>query len=117
MIEARIIELGRGPTIEGSRITVFDVLYYHQNGWYRDEIACLFRLSSRQVEAALRYIEEHKEEVMATNAKIEARIARGNPPELQAKLDAIHGAARAKWEELRRSKGQEIQGEGHSGGH
>ena len=45
MIEARIIELGRGPTIEGSRITVFDVLYYHQAGWYRDEIACLFRLS------------------------------------------------------------------------
>jgi hypothetical protein len=54
---------------------------------------------------------------MAENAKIEARIARGNPPELQAKLDAIHGAARAKWEELRRSKGQEIHGEGHSGGH
>ena len=117
MIEARIIELGRGPTIEGSRITVFDVLYYHQAGWYRDEIADLFDLSSRQVEVALRYIEEHKEEVMATNAKIEARIARGNPPELQAKLDAIHGAARAKWEELRRSKGQEVPGEGHSGGH
>ncbi len=27
MIEAKIIELGRGPTIEGSRITVFDILY------------------------------------------------------------------------------------------
>jgi uncharacterized protein (DUF433 family) len=117
MTEARIIELGRGPTIEGSRITVFDILHYHQAGWYRDEIAALLRLSSRQVEVALRYIEEHKEEVMATNAEIEARIARGNPPELQAKLDAIHSAARAKWEELRRSKGQEIQGEGHSGGH
>jgi uncharacterized protein (DUF433 family) len=117
MVEARIIELGRGPTFEGSRITVFDVLYYHQTGWHRDEIACLFRLSSRQVEVALRNIEDHKEEVMATDAKIEARIARGNPPEVQAKLDAIHGAARAKRAELSRSKGQEIQGEGHSGGH
>jgi uncharacterized protein (DUF433 family) len=117
MIEARIIELGRGPTIQGSRITVFDVLYYHQAGWHRDEIACLFRLSSRQVEVALRYIEEHKEEVMATNAEIEARIARGNPPALQAKLDASRGAALARLEELRRSKGQEVQGEGHSGGH
>jgi uncharacterized protein (DUF433 family) len=109
MIEARIIELGRGPTIEGSRITVFDVLYYHQAGWYRDEIACLFRLSSRQVEAALHYIEEHRDEVMATNAKIEARIARGNPPELQAKLDASKGAAQAKLEEIRRQKAQEVR--------
>jgi uncharacterized protein (DUF433 family) len=117
MIEARIIELGRGPTIEGSRITVFDVLHYHQAGWYRDEIACLFRLSSRQVEVALRYIEEHKEEVMAENAKIEARIARGNPPELQAKIDAARVRTQAMIEELRRSKGQEVRGEGHSGGH
>jgi uncharacterized protein (DUF433 family) len=117
MIEARIIELGRGPTIEGSRITVFDVLHYHQAGWYRDEIAAFFRLSSRQVQVALQYIEEHKEEVMATNAKIEARIARGNPPELQAKLDASKGAAQARREELRRKKSQEIHGEGYSGGH
>ena len=116
MIEARIIELGREPTIEGSRITVFDILHYREAGWYRDEIAVLFRLSSQQVEVALRYIEEHKEKVMAENAEIEARIAGAIPPSSKPK-STLPGPCSTMIDELRRSRGQEVQGEGHSGGH
>src|SRR5438477_8040406 len=86
----RIIDRGRGPEIAGTRITVYDVLDYYKSGWHRDRIAATLRLSSRQVEAAIRYFEEHRDEVMEAYERIRARHARGNPPELQAKLDAGH---------------------------
>jgi uncharacterized protein (DUF433 family) len=46
-MSAKIINRGRGPEIEGTRITVYDVFDYARQGWHRDRIAALFRLSSR----------------------------------------------------------------------
>jgi uncharacterized protein (DUF433 family) len=117
MLEAKIIDRGRGPEIAGTRITVYDVLDYHKSGWHRDMIADTLELSSQQVEVAIRYIEEHRDEVMADYQEMLARDARGNPPELQAKLDAMRGTARARLEELRRSKRAETADEGNSRGH
>ena len=117
MIEPRIINRGRGPEIEGTRITVYDILDYHKHGWHRDRIAIFFRISSAQVETALRYIDEHRDEVMAAYQKMLERDARGNPPELQAKLDTFRGTARAKAQELRAAKEREARDAGHSGGH
>ncbi len=117
MIEPKIINRGRGPEIEGTRITVYDVLDYHLDGWHRDMIADNFDLGSDEVEAAIRYIDEHREEVMAAYQKMLERDARGNPPELQAKLDALRGTARAKAQELRAAKEREARDAGHSGGH
>ena len=117
MLEAKIIDRGRGPEIAGTRITVYDVLDYHKMGWHRDMIADTLELSSQQVEVAIRYIEEHRDEVTADYAEMLARDARGNPPELQAKLDAMRGTARARLEEIRRSKSAEAADEGNSRGH
>ena len=39
MLEAKIIDRGRGPEIAGTRITVYDVLDYHKSEWHRDMIA------------------------------------------------------------------------------
>jgi uncharacterized protein (DUF433 family) len=117
MLKAKIIQRGRGPEIEGTRITVFDVLEYHAKGWHRDEIAGLFDLSSQQVEAAIGYIEEHREEVMATYDKIMERINRGNPPEIQAKLDAGHERFLAMVREHREAKAREAGDAGNSGRH
>jgi uncharacterized protein (DUF433 family) len=64
MLEAKIIDRGRGPEIAGTRITVYDVLDYFKSGWQGDMIADTLELSSRQVEIAIRYIEEHRDEVM-----------------------------------------------------
>jgi len=116
MVEAKIIDRGRGPEIAGTRITVYTILEYVQGGWRRDDIAFWLNLRKDQVDVATSYIEEHKEDVTAQYKKIMERINRGNPPELQEKLNAVHGSARARLEELRRSRSREAADEGHSGG-
>ncbi len=117
MLEAKIIKTGRGPEISGTRITVYDVLEYANTGWHRDMIAAILSLSSHQVETAIRYIEEHRDEVIASYENNMERIRRGNPPELQTKLDAAHERLQAKLLELRQGKDREAQDAGHSGGH
>jgi uncharacterized protein (DUF433 family) len=116
MTEATIIEAGRNPRIAGTRITVYTIWEYIQEGWRPDDIAFWLRLTRDQVEAAIRYIEEHEDEVRAEYTTIMERINRGNPPELKAKLDAAHERLQAMIRERRRPNGQEDPDEGHPGG-
>ena len=46
MQAAKIINRGRGPEIEGTRITVYDIWDYALENWHRDAIALRLRLSS-----------------------------------------------------------------------
>jgi uncharacterized protein (DUF433 family) len=117
MLEPKIIDRGRGPEIAGTRITVYDVLDYFTTGWHRDMIADTLDLSSREVEVAIRYIEEHRDEVMAEYEEMLACDARGNPPELQAKLDAGHERFLAMVRERQLAKTQENRDAGDSRGH
>jgi uncharacterized protein (DUF433 family) len=117
MLEAQIIKTGRGPEIAGTRITVYDVLEYYKTGWHRDMIADTLMLSSQQVEAAIRYIEDHRDEVMAAYPRNMERINRGNPPELQVKIDAAHERLQAMVRELREAKNREAQDAGNPRGH
>jgi uncharacterized protein (DUF433 family) len=84
----KIIERGRGPELEGTRITVYDIIPYLEDGCSANYIAAVLMLSTREVEALTQYIEEHKGEVMAVHREIEERIARGNPPEVESRLAA-----------------------------
>jgi uncharacterized protein (DUF433 family) len=93
--EARIIDRGRGPEIEGTRITVYDILDYYKQNWHHSSIAIWLSLSSAQVLAAMAYIDTHNEEVWANYRIMLERDAKGNPPELQAKLDALVAERRA----------------------
>jgi uncharacterized protein (DUF433 family) len=97
----RIVDRGDGPKIEGTRITVYAVLEYLKHGHKRDWIAAFFRLSSAQVQAAMDYIRENEAAVNAEYEKIMARIAKGNPPEIVAKLQANHELVKAKLAEYR----------------
>ena len=36
MLEAKIVDRGRGPEFAGTRITVYDVLDYHKTGLHRE---------------------------------------------------------------------------------
>ena len=81
---------GRGPEIEGTRITVYDVLDYMLAGWHCERIAFLFKLHPEEIQVAMDYIRDHSLEVLREYVKILERCERGNPPELQAKLDARH---------------------------
>ena len=88
-MSAKIINRGRGPEIEGTRITVYDVLDYAKHGWHRDRIAALFRLSSRDIQAALDYIQQHEEEVTASYKRILERQRHSSyPPDVEAKINA-----------------------------
>jgi uncharacterized protein (DUF433 family) len=103
--EAKIINRGRGPEIAGTRITVYDVMDYYKDGWHRDQIAVLFRLSSRDIQAAIDYIEAHKEEVEVEYQKILDRHRNYKyPPEVQAKLDQIRGEATQRLQEIRQRR-------------
>src|SRR5687768_17508479 len=85
-----IINQGRCPRIAGTRITVYDVMDYLQAGWSEQGTEFIHLISREQVVAAKRYIEEHRNEVMAVYQRILERDAAGNPPELQSRLDATH---------------------------
>ncbi len=96
-MNAFIMDRGRGPEIAGTRITVYDILDYTTRDWHHSAIASALGLSSRQVLAAIQYIEEHRDEVVAEYEAMIERDSRGNPPELKARLDAIHQECQQLW--------------------
>jgi uncharacterized protein (DUF433 family) len=99
--------------IAGTRITVWDVLHHHENHWSMEDIADVLGLSIDQVQAAMDYIQAHADDVMKTHRSIEERNARGNPPDVQAKLTTAR-AKRIEWlKERKDSSVQERQGVGN----
>lgn len=115
MQEVQIINRGRGPELSTIRITVYDIIPYMQRGYDSAGIAEAFGISLAEVEALQCYIEEHREEVMEENRKIEERIARGNPPEIEEKRKQSHAKLLALCEELRRKRSKEAANDGNSG--
>jgi uncharacterized protein (DUF433 family) len=114
--ESIIIDRGRGPEISGTRITVYDVMDYYTAGWHRDEIAVLFRLASRDIQAAIDYIEAHKAEVTAEYQKILDRHANYKYPEwVQKIVDETRGSAKKRLQEIRTRRAQE-NGDAHHHG-
>jgi uncharacterized protein (DUF433 family) len=101
-----IHDRGRGPEIKGSRITVYSILDFMIDGWHCERIADWFRLHPEEVKAAMEYIREHTLEVMREYVKILERSERGNPPELQAKLDASHEKFQRLMAQVRAAKGR-----------
>ncbi len=58
--------------------------------------------------------EEHRDAIMAHHQKIEERIARGNPPEIEAKRVKSRAKLLALKEELQRKRAaEESNGTGH----
>lgn len=82
----QIVDRGDGPKIEGTRISVYAVFEYLEMRRSREWIAVLLGLSSRQVQAAIDYIAEHRADVQAEYQKIADRIRNGNPPWVQERL-------------------------------
>jgi uncharacterized protein (DUF433 family) len=92
---AKIIERGRGPELEGTRVTVYRIMDYAGGAVPVPEIAEELGLTEEQVQVALEYIEAHCDEVEREYAKILERVHRPNPAWVEA------GCA-ATWDELRR---------------
>ena len=90
-----IIDRGRGPEIAGTRITVYDIWDYLKEGCHHTAIASTLRISSAQVQAAIQYIDEHKDEVLAEYQKMLDREAQGTPPEIRSKLQTSRSKLQA----------------------
>jgi uncharacterized protein (DUF433 family) len=94
MLKPVIADLGRGPQIVGTGITVYDVLDHSRNGWDAVSIACEFGISSPQVEAAIVYADTHSD-VEDDYAAILEKRRKGNSPEVRALLLRILSEADA----------------------
>jgi len=116
-MSAKIINRGRGPEIEGTRITVYDVLDYARQGWHRDRIAALFRLSSRDIQAALDYIDQHQDEVTANYQTMRTRQKNYSyTPDIAAKIAVSRQRAQSRLAALQSSRLGE-QEESYDGQH
>ena len=108
-LQSAIVNRGRGPEIAGTRITVFDVMDYLKHGWPRDRIAALFRLSSRDIQAAIDYIEQHRAQVEADYQGILERHHRYQySADVQTKVDRCREAAQRRLEHIRQRRAGEV---------
>jgi uncharacterized protein (DUF433 family) len=92
---ARIIDRGRGPELEGTRITVYCVMDYLRAGDSPGRIAEALDLSEEAVQVAIDYISAHRDELEPAYQDILKRVSQPNPDWVEA------GSART-WDELRR---------------
>lgn len=114
-MEPRIINRGRGPEIEGTRITVYDVWDYLELGWHHTEIAALFRVSSDQIRAAIEYIDEHRASVMENYQRIVDRHRNYRySPEVKAKIAQCQAKFQARRAEIEAAR---VNGSTHADHH
>jgi uncharacterized protein (DUF433 family) len=81
---ARIIDRGRGPEIEGTRVTVYRIMDFVQEDSSVGRIATELHLTEEQVHVALHYIAAHRRTVETEYAEILQRVQQRNPPHIDA---------------------------------
>jgi len=100
--KSKIVDHSNGPVIEGTRTTIYQVMDYYLDGWDPTRIAARLMLGTPDIEAAIEYIEAHRAEVDEDYRIIVERSERGNPPEIQALIEANRPLAEAKKVEILR---------------
>ena len=79
----------RGWEILGTRLTVLNLVdQFLDPFWTEARLASLYSITAKQVAKARVYFLSNYEAVMKRHWEIEARNAKGNPPELRAQLEA-----------------------------
>ena len=74
----RIVDIGRGPQIEGHRLTVMDVFYYLHRGYDFDFIhRAMPSLTREEFDAVVEYVNEHHDELVEEDRYVEERIKEG----------------------------------------
>jgi uncharacterized protein (DUF433 family) len=80
----RIIDRGRGPEIEGTRVTVYRIMDFIRENSPEDRITTALHLTEEQVRVALEYIAAHRSDVEAEYDRILQRVQQHNPPHVEA---------------------------------
>lgn len=81
---ARIIDRGRGPEVEDTRVTVYRIMDFVRERSSVGRIANELQLTEEQVHVALDYIAAHRRTVEAEYEKILQRVQQRNPPHIDA---------------------------------
>lgn len=58
-----IIQTGRGPTVTGTRITLYQLMEYLKDGWTPKHVAEWFGLSQEQMDAVMDYLRANEAEL------------------------------------------------------
>ncbi len=61
--QSTVIRTSRGPSLAGTRVTLYSLMDYLHAGWPPHLIRDEFALTDAQITAAVEYIEKHREEV------------------------------------------------------
>jgi uncharacterized protein (DUF433 family) len=70
--QVRIVDLGRGPQIEGHRLTVMDVFYYLHRGYDFDFIQrAMPSLTREQFDSVVEYVNAHHDELVEKDRRME----------------------------------------------
>src|SRR5258708_37289695 len=86
-----IQDRGRGPELLNTRITIYNLLPYFLDSTATETYICrLYDLTPEQVAAARAYVLNNLDTVLPEHAKIEARLAVGNPPEVIRQAKQTH---------------------------
>ncbi len=103
--------------LKDNRINCHDVYNYLKHARPHTEIAISLRISFEEVLALIHYIVEHEEQVEANRQAFEADVAKGYPPEVQAKLEESHKRFEQKVQAIRERLAQEAsRDQGTTGG-
>ena len=74
----RIVDIGRGPQIEGHRLTVMDVFYYLHRGRDFEFIhRAMPSLTRAEFDAVVEYVNNHHNELVEEDGRVEERIKQG----------------------------------------
>ena len=74
----RIVDLGRGPQIEGHRLTVMDVFYYLHRGYDFDFIhMAMPSLTRTEFDAVVEYVNQHHDELVEKDRRVDEFHRRG----------------------------------------
>ncbi|MEP7336563.1 MAG: DUF433 domain-containing protein [Acidobacteriota bacterium] len=65
-----IVEIPRGPSLVGTRITVYSVMDYIKGGRSRAYIRQIMNMTDEQLDAVYEYVEQNKEQVEKDYARI-----------------------------------------------
>jgi uncharacterized protein (DUF433 family) len=120
---ASIVDIGRGPQIEGSRLTVMDVFYYLHRGHDFDFIhRAMPTLTREQFDAVAEYVNGHRKELIDADRRVDEfhrrgiaeQKAKGLHHEIDHSVAVEVRAARLKEKLRKRQKEQAEENGGHA---
>lgn len=65
-----IVQTGRGPSIKGTRLTIYSLMEYLKDGWTPKHTAQWFNLSPAEMDEVMAYLKANETEVEAEYAEV-----------------------------------------------